>query len=189
MSGSGLVVNIDSEGIDRVKAILTNVPGGVKMAVGSALKRSASSAKTVAAKAVTQEYVLSQSMFRSNTRIVSKEHGGEINILFKGNVIPLLQFDTTVSNDGRVSTRVKRAESKKAIENAFVAQVGKHTGLFERETEGRFPIKELFGPSTAQMMYSNDAVKAEMSEKMAETFDKRIEHEITRILNGWGIPK
>ena len=36
------------------------------------------------------------------------------------------------------------------------------------------------------MIYSNEEVMDEIEAKMAETYEKRIDHEILRILNGWG---
>ena len=50
----------------------------------------------------------------------------------------------------------------------------------------RFPVEELYGPATPQMMYSNEEVMDEIEDKMAETYEKRIDHEILRVLNGWG---
>lgn len=37
------------------------------------------------------------------------------------------------------------------------------------------------------MMYSNENVMDSIEEKMASTYEERIEHEITRVLNGWGV--
>ena len=36
------------------------------------------------------------------------------------------------------------------------------------------------------MMYSNEEVTDEIERKVADTYEKRIDHEILRILNGWG---
>ena len=36
-------------------------------------------------------------------------------------------------------------------------------------------------------MYSNENVLDTIEEKMAETYEKRIDHEILRVLNGWGV--
>ena len=36
------------------------------------------------------------------------------------------------------------------------------------------------------MMYSNEEVTDEIEAKMVETYEKRIDHEILRLLNGWG---
>lgn len=191
MISSDLVVEVAEDSLDRVSKILSGIPGGVHKAVGSALARAAQSGRTIAARAVSKEYVISQGQFQKHTRNINhfqKNNGSSIEIVFgfRGAVIPLIQFDTTVNSTGRVQTRVMRASAKETLDKAFVAKAGKHTGLFERETYARLPIRELFGPSTTQMMYSNEAVMDEIDEKMAETYEKRIEVEITRILNGYG---
>ena len=72
------------------------------------------------------------------------------------------------------------------MDQAFTAQMGKHRGVYERIGVERFPVRELYGPATPQMMYSNEDVLDEIEEKMAETYEKRIDHEILRVLNGWG---
>lgn len=46
-------------------------------------------------------------------------------------------------------------------------------------------ISEFMGPSTAQMA-GNSIVLADVEEKAQEVINKRVEHEITRILNGYG---
>ena len=48
-----------------------------------------------------------------------------------------------------------------------------------------FPLKQLYGPSTAQML-NNEEILDKMDETMRVTYEKRIEHEINRILNGYG---
>ena len=60
-----------------------------------------------------------------------------------------------------------------------------HTGMFERDGTGRLPITEFMGPSAAQMA-ANSVVVEQVEEKAQEVINKRIEHEITRILNGYG---
>ena len=62
----------------------------------------------------------------------------------------------------------------------------------EDESEGAMcvlnlltPISEFMGPSTAQMA-GNSIVLADVEEKAQEVINKRVEHEITRILNGYG---
>ena len=56
---AGIAVDIAEEGFDRVSAILSGIPGGANRAVGSALARAAAAGKTVAKRAVTQEYAIS----------------------------------------------------------------------------------------------------------------------------------
>ena len=180
---AGIAVDIAEEGFDRVSAILSGIPGGANRAVGSALARAAAAGKTVAKRAVTQEYAISSSEFTNRTKNVNniqRASSGEVSINFgyRGSVIPL---------SGRVVTRVKKSSARQALDHAFEAKMGSHYGIYERQGEKRFPVKELFGPATPQMMYSNEVVMDSIEAKMASTYEERIEHEITRVLNGWGV--
>ena len=59
------------------------------------------------------------------------------------------------------------------------------TGVFERETSQRFPVDELMGLSAAQMV-GNERIVQELQEEAQEVINERLEHEIERILNGYG---
>jgi len=37
------------------------------------------------------------------------------------------------------------------------------------------------------MMYANEAVTDAIDKKVFDTYEKRIDHEILRVLNGWGV--
>jgi hypothetical protein len=97
-----------------------------------------------------------------------------------------MRFDTRIGKDGRVETRVLRSETKKFLDHAFKTQMGSHIGIYERIGPDRFPVKELFGPSAVQAFYAHKETVDKMDEEIRKTFDSRIDHEITRVLNGWG---
>lgn len=188
---AGLTVDVAEDSLDRATKLLAGVSGGVYKAVGSALTRAAATGKTAAKRPVTREYSISQSQFLASTRDINhfvRESSGGLSIVFgfRGNVIPLAKFNTRVGSDGHVVTQVKRAGAAAVLDRAFSAQMGGHRGIYERIGEKRFPVEELYGPATPQMMYSNEAVLDEVEAKMAETYEKRIDHEILRVLNGWG---
>lgn len=187
----GVFVDIVEDSLSRVQKILTDVKGGWQRSVGSAIKRAADAGKTVSKKAVTDEYTISQSTYLHETRNINhfqKDAGGNISVVFgyAGYVLSLLKFNTTVGKDGRVSTQVMRSSAKEQLDHAFKAQMGGHTGIYERIGPSRFPVRELYGPATPQMMYSNERVMDEIEEKMVEAYESRIEHEILRVMNGWG---
>ena len=187
----GIIVDVVEDDLSRISAILGGSEGKVKKAVGYALARAGQSARTVAAKAVTKEYAISYSQFTSRTRNINHFKnaggGGSLQVVFgyAGKVIPLVQFDTSLTKGGAVSSRVKRSSTKETLDHAFIARMrGKHTGVYERTTPSRFPVRELFGPATPQMIYSNEEVMDAVEEKIVETYEKRIDHEVSRILNG-----
>ena len=187
----GIFVNVVEDSLPRVQEILAGVKGGWQKAVGSAIKRAADAGKTVSKKAVTDEYTISQSTYLHETRNIThfqKDANGGISVVFgyAGHVLPLLKFNTIVGSDGRVSTQVMRNSAREQLDHAFKAQMGGHTGIYERIGPSRFPVRELYGPATPQMMYSNEDVMDTIEAKMVEAYESRIEHEILRVLNGWG---
>jgi len=177
--------------LDRVTRLLAGIPGGVYKAVGSAIKRAAQRGLTVGMKIVSEEYAISQGELKRRTKNINtvvKDEKGSYSVTFgyRGNVIPLIQFDTRIDRSGRVMTRVLRQNARQALDRAFVASVGSHTGVFERVTKARKPIKELFGPSAVQAFYAREETVDKMDEVIYSTYESRIEHEVTRVLNGWG---
>lgn len=181
---------------DRVLKLLSGIPDGVYRAVGSALKRAARHGLTVGMKYAAKRYAIGENELKRRTRninTVETDHGNYLEIAFgyKGNLIPLLKFDTTVSKDGVVSSRVLRQNTRKAIDSAFMASMGSHTGIYERLSPKRFPVRELFGPSAVHALDDTQGsrgtgITEEFLEKeIYATYEKRIEHEISRVLNGW----
>ena len=93
-----------------------------------------------------------------------------------------------------------RAREKKSMRpvrfdqhrNAFVAVMKNgHAGIFERPGnkdikpgDRRF-IREIMGDSMPQML-GDLHVAEELQKYTADVFDKRVEHEAVRLLNGWG---
>ena len=187
----GVIVDVVEDSLDKATRLLAGINGGVYKAVGSALSRAAATGKTAAKQPVTKEYTISQSEFLARTRTINhfvRESSGGISVVFgfRGNVIPLMKFNTRVNGSGQIVTQVKRSGSAETLNRAFSAQMGGHKGIYERVGVKRFPVEELYGPATPQMMYSNEEVTDEIERKVADTYEKRIDHEILRILNGWG---
>ena len=64
-----------------------------------------------------------------------------------------------------------------------------HTGIFRRTggatSTGGDELKEIMGSSVPQMI-GNEEVLQKISKEAAEKFEERLEHEVLRILNGWG---
>jgi len=187
------VVKVESVGnanLVRVNKLLAGIPSGAWKATFSALKRAGDTAKTRAGQFAAAEYTISKGTFMQNVSMksrISGDAGGvaQMSISFAGHVLPLLTFNTKYGKDGRVQTQVKRNGGGATLQHAFVASVFGQTAVFERLGTSRFPVEQKYGPSTGHMM-QNESVVEQMDETIAETFDKRIEHEISRVLNGWG---
>lgn len=181
---------VGGKGLDRANKMLAGIPGGIWKAASSAMKRAGETAKTKAGQFAAAEYAINKATFMQNVSQKSKIDGdssgvASMSIRFAGTVIPLIAFNTKFSKSGAVQTQVKRNGGAATLQHAFVAQIFGSTGVFERVGAPRFPVEQKYGPSTGHMM-QNEKVVEQMDETIRSTFDKRIEHEILRVLNGWG---
>jgi len=184
------VAEVGAESLDRVNKILAGVPGGIWKATYGALNRAGNMAKTSAGRFAAEEYTIKKSDFMRNVHQKShirSEAGGVVSmsISFAGNVLPLLVFRTRYAKNGLLQTQVKREGAATLLRHAFAERVFGPIGVYERIGAERFPVEKKYGPSAAHMM-ENETVIKKMEATIAETFDRRLEHEITRVLNGWG---
>ena len=175
------------ERVNKLLAGLGDNGSSIHKAVYNALRRAADSGKTQAGRFAAEQYTISKGQFMSHIRSKTIQKGGHlgvdsVQIIFAGQVIPLIEFHTRFSKDGGVSTSVKRGGGG-VLSHAFIANIG-GTSVFERITTRRFPVEKKYGPSAAHMMM-NETVVENMDEHITSVFNERIEHEITRILNGW----
>ncbi|MGN0787122.1 MAG: hypothetical protein ACI4OB_06995 [Christensenellales bacterium] len=175
--------------IEQARIMLGSIPKAANKAIGSALVRTVTSTKAFAAKAVRSEYFIKSSDFKkhtfSETKFQKDQGNTRIDLIFRGTHIPLMEFNTKVGRDGRVYTRVKRSNPQSVLEHAFKQHIGSHIGIFERETSKKLPIHEMLGPSVPQMLSANESLQYEITDHAHATFDERLRHEITAILNGW----
>ena len=175
--------------LDRVAALLGKIPGAIPKATGAALKRAGETAKTQAGRFAAAAYYISAGTFSSNSKQTVKMEdsgaGASMSIKFAGRVLPLMTFSTRYSRGGMMFAKVKRNSGGGTLRHVFTANLGGRLAAYERVGKGRFPLSKKFGPSTAHMMQNEDVVE-EMAKTISETYDKRIEHEITRILSGYG---
>ncbi|MDE6727759.1 MAG: hypothetical protein K2J80_07445, partial [Oscillospiraceae bacterium] len=103
----------DSSGkIDRAIKLLAGFPHAADKAIGSAIKRAATSGEAYAARAVGKHYYVKAGDFKHYTKSKRKIHtyGGEtvVDIEFRGHHIPLLKFKTSVGSNGLVRAQVQR---------------------------------------------------------------------------------
>ena len=180
--------------LERANKLLAGIGGGelLRNALYNALNRAGVKARKEAATFASKEYMISSSGFKKHVKEKYHIHygGGKISggvvsceLSFAGSVIPLIEFRTRYSRDGGVNVSVKRGGGGN-LDHAFIANLG-GTNVYERIGKSRLPIERKYGPSAAHMMM-DEHVDEQMEKTVVDTFNARIEHEITRLLNGWG---
>ncbi|WP_303002287.1 phage tail protein [Dialister invisus] len=185
------MIEITAEAVERVEAILEGVPNGAERALSNAINRGISRVKTGAIRRVKEIYTVQSGAFNEATRIrVNKASTGNLAgfVSFAGYKIPLYKFKVTPTAPG-VKKQVRAAVMKGGgtpFEDAFIAQMRSgDIGVFERETRKRFPIEEKMGLSAAQMV-GNEKVIETLEEEAQQLVNQRLEHEINRLLSGYG---
>lgn len=185
------MIEITSETIERTQALLAGIPKGAERAFSAAINRGLNYTKTQAFKQVKKVYAVKQSALNEATKTkAQKASTGNLAgyIAFSGVKIPLYQFQATPKTPG-TGKKVRAGVMKGGgaiFDRAFIAKMESgHIGIFERTNSKRLPIEEKMGLSAAQMI-QNKVVIEQLEKEAQEKVDERLNHEIDRILNGYG---
>lgn len=194
------MIEVSEQTIDRIHTILAGIEKADEKVLKPALVRGLIAGKTTAGKMVRQTYHISAGDFKSRGYIkhnsVTKKEGGIIgSIEYSGGVIPLIKFKVSPNKPKKKtmpSATVLKANSLVGFsreKNVFVAQMKSgHIGIMERQkgtisqTTKKEKLKELLSPAVPQMV-ENKKVMQSVEKRVNEVINKRIEHEIERLLN------
>lgn len=206
---------VGQERLNRAQRMLAGIPDGIDKAVKSAMNRTVANVRVKSIRAVQEKYAISAGNIRANQNIKVKykyDRGVQAEIYFRGNKIPLWRY-TGSSPKGPTQTeelvrarvhgewktvhpgvtargRQFKSRAPVRLSNTFVATMKSgHTGIFRRTggatSTGGDELKEIMGSSVPQMI-GNEEVLQKISKEAAEKFEERLEHEVLRLLNGWG---
>lgn len=183
------MIEFTADKILRAETLLGEIKGALPKVQSNAINRSLVSARAEAVRSVRQEYAIGADAVRKTIVVRIASMANPVGcILSSGSPIALSKFDVSPKrpqggkNQTPVTVRVKLAGGRKPIKHAFVAKVSSgHIGVFIRAGKKRYPIKQLYGPSVPQMLGS-EKVSKKIEAKAMETLDKRLDHEINRVL-------
>ncbi len=152
----------------------------------SAVRRAIVTGRAVAAREVQKHNNLKIGVIKSYLKVsLSSEKAGNV-ITYKGGHIPLMGFEPKYSYDGYISVKVEKGSSYETLRHAFVKPNGKYpAGIYRREGTKQFPIAQLQGPSIPQIIKAHEDIAGKIERAQSETFQKRLEHNIAALVNGW----
>ena len=193
------MISLSEREIEKATKLLRHIPGGVEKAIVSTINKSIYGAKTDSTKRVTQEYVIKQARVREVIQVLkASKNNLSARIISRGRPRALTYFKTNPRDVPR--KRLKKlliSQVKKGaggpIKNAFLARMESgHLGVFHRTGKKRKKdktnlesIEQNYGPSIAQMLGAKSVV-AYVEEKAQKRIEKNLNHEIERILKGYG---
>ena len=181
---SDIQITATSEQIEKAMQMLESIPGSAEKALSLALNRSLEATKTEAVRAASQEYTAKQKSIRPLIKL--KKSGAkspEAEISSVGRRINTMEFkvapktDTTGNKRKPIRVQVKKGGGA-TLTRSFV-----HDGrVFTRIGSTGKHIRPLYSPAVPQML-NNEHVVERTEKKAVETVEKRLDHEVGRILD------
>ena len=185
------MIEISAEQIERVNAVLSGLHNAPNKVFYNVINRALTTVRSQSGKLVAATYQIKQSEIKRNSNMrLKRATAGDLagQIEFAGTVIPLMKFKVSPKEPRQktVSVSVLRQSGAKRLQSEYVAHFVRYAvGELERLTSRRATSQQLFGPSVAHMV-ENENVLERVEDSAQGTVDKRLEHEISRILNGYG---
>ncbi|WP_163538301.1 phage tail protein [Gracilibacillus sp. YIM 98692] len=179
-------VDIDRKLVADVQKRLGEFHKKAPNAIAKALNRAMTNVNSNIKKEIRKEYHIKSrdiaSTLSKPARATKNNLYAEVNS--KGRPIGIDKFKVSPKtvNPNRKSP-IKIAVKKDGVKKAMGAFIADINGIkaFKRTSGSRLPIQRLFGPSVPQML-EDEGIQEEVNQLGQETFDKRLDHEIERIL-------
>ncbi|WP_227521995.1 phage tail protein [Bacillus solitudinis] len=180
-----MLVTSDEKMLNDVQERLSQFPQKAPNAISSALNRGVTNMNSNSRKEIRKDYNIKAGDISPTLKVFRASRASlGASVQSKGGVIPLERFKISPKTiNPKRKTPIKAAVKKggaKSLGSGFVADIS-GPKVFKRTGESRLPIKRLFGPSVPQML-ENERAREEIQKQGQETFEKRLEHEINRIL-------
>lgn len=176
-------VNIDVN-VDLARKALAELPDKMyAKACYRTINDTALKLRTAVSNEIKEVYTAKAVVIKKSTEVKrtgSKSLTATLNI--RGPALNLIKFKVGLRKKSGPFVQIKKASRGKRMSSQtfFNKADGK---IYSRLTEKRYPIKQEFGPSVAQMAGNIDILSK--MEKLSEKITKeRLEHHISRLLGG-----
>lgn len=182
------MITVDADKLKEVEKRLGNYSKQAPAVISRALNRAAMNVKSNASKKAREVYRIKAQDVNKTFKINRASRNNlSASVVSSGGSIGLEKFKTNLKDPTAKKPRVFKAAVKKQgglkqILRGFVADIS-GVKVFQRTSKKRLPIQRLFGPPVPQMV-SNPEVQHFIESQAAETFEKRLDHEIKRVMEG-----
>lgn len=201
-------VSVNVVGLKEIQKQLGDMKDKAPAVLYNVIKRVASNVRKNTSIATRKKYQIKGKDIKET---ISSKKGTKDNpqcvISSKGNPIPIYKFRVTpkdviklkgvkLKDRPKYKGKVKKKTQLKVIYSSFVQKMKSgHIGLFRRKILSKEmrsitkkdihrKISEVYGPSAPQLLGNKDTM-AFIQKEADKTYEKRIEHEINRVLNGF----
>ena len=192
-----LQVSIDSN-IDEIEKKLSEITDRSRLVMMRAMNRTARNIATTTKREVASRYFVKQKQVADTLKISKASKSNlEVAVVSKGEKFKVSPREPVkiISREERTpkvyKAAVKKAGGLKPLygervsgkqSKPFFATTKKGTqGIFFRSRGKAYPIKQVMGPAIPQII-DNKEIMENIMKKANETLEKRIEHELSRVM-------
>ena len=176
-----LSIEFDKDKYKDMIARAVHFNKNVNLAIARAAKRAAEAGRAEAKRQLSSSTTLPSSDIGKTIEAKPLKEGGQMRIF--SSVQDLLDFKGVKRSGADVSVEILKGK-KHIVGNTFIGVVGKtqkNPALYKRD-EATGALKRFHGPTTVGMFKANENVHEPVIDKIMETLDKRMIHELERIL-------
>lgn len=175
------MITLDGAQIDRARVALAGIDNGFSRAMVSVLNRTSTGLVTDAVRGTTKRYLVKSSEVRKHIFVKKAAAGALLStIAVKGRRKPITEYKLVPS----APTPGRKASLKGAVKKSGLKSLGDAFFVkgkpYFREGDGLRPV---ISPSIPQIVKNKETV-AEVEKGARERFEKRLDHEIVRLLGG-----
>ena len=182
-------ITISAPALERANNALRHIRGAFPRAVASATNRTLEGLRTDAVSETKGRYFAKSGDIRKTLTLKRASAGNMAGVMVsrgKRKSLAEYKLTPTAPRKGRRAAlrgAVKNDGLKSLGSNAFLIRLGAAGRYWPyiRTGKGRWDIKALISPSIPQIIKNEETVKI-MRQKAAERFEKRLDHEMLRLL-------
>lgn len=177
-------VSISAEALERANAALKHINGAFPKAVASATNRTLEGMRTDAVNETKGRYFAKPGEIRK-TLTLKRASTGNLGgaMVSRGGRKSLAEYRLTPSkpSKGKTIMGAVKQGGMKSLGDAFLINRGGKYRPYRRTGPGRRDIEPLISPAIPQIIKNEETVKV-MEQGAAERFEKRLDHEVLRLL-------
>lgn len=178
-------IAISTDGLERANKALAHIRGAFPRAVAAASNRVLEGMRTDVIAETKERYFAKPSEIRK-TLTLKKTSANSLQgaMISRGARKSLADYNLTPKSPKKGMKGIQGAVKRDGIKNipgAFLLRHGAKYKPYVRTGRGKFGIKMLVSPAIPQILKNEETIKI-VEQKASERFEKRLDHEVLRVL-------
>lgn len=179
------MISISMKNLERAEKTLSYIKGAFPKAVAAATNRTLEGMRTDVVAETKEKYFVKPSEIRK-TITLKKASAGNLGgaMISRGSRKSLADYQLSPKTPKKGMKNLQGAVKRtglKTLEGAFLVRRGGKYKPYHRKGSGKWNIAPYISPAIPQIIKNDETVKV-VEEKATERFEKRLNHEVLRLL-------